>query len=178
MNWQSVFSGIGGAVLNTILPGLAGVVAGRGGERVMEAVGGMIAEKLGVDPTPEAVKNATPEMIERAATELSADPEAVKALHALMLAEAHRATRNDAAEAEKGFGAWQARRTVTTYLLLVMLAASFFATLASALGLIRADVAQLTVLVGHSVTLFMAWNGLVSGGRAVTDAVKAWKGGA
>lgn len=172
MNWQSTLTSIGGAVLTTF----GGMIAGPVGATVAGQVGTMIAEQLGVEPTPEAVANAPREAVQDAAKAIAESPDKMAALVALWQAEIARATQNDAVEAEKGFGAWQLRRTITTYVVLSMLAASFFAALASSLNLIRADTALLTALVSHAVTIFIGWNGLVSGGRAVTDAVKAWKG--
>lgn len=91
------------------------------------------------------------------------------------LIEAQRAADNDAIESEKGFGAWHLRRTITSYAVLLMLASSFAVSLAAAVGLLRGDVALLTVLVEHAATIFMTWSGLVSGGGAVKDAVAAWR---
>lgn len=87
MNWQSVLSGIGGTVLNTILPGLAGLVGGRMGERAAETVGGILAEHLGVEAKPEAVANAPRADVEAAVQAIKASPESLAALAALMVEE-------------------------------------------------------------------------------------------
>jgi hypothetical protein len=172
MNWQSVIAGIGGTAITAfgslIAPPIGGVVAGQ--------VGKMIADQLGVAPTPEAVANAPREAVQEAAKAVAEDQDKMTLLVGLWQAEVARAASNDAVEAEEGFGAWQTRRTVTTYLILSMLAASFFAALGIAMGMLRGDIALVTALVGHAVAIFMAWNGLISGGRAVTDMIKTYKG--
>lgn len=160
-----------GGLIGTAIGGPAGAAIGGLAGRAIES----LAETLGTDPTPEAVSAAI-QNDPGAEAKIAAVEARSADLIRLWEIEAKRAADNDAAERERGFGAWQTRRTVTSYAVLLMLVASFGAALASAVGVIRADVALLTVLVGHGVTLFMAWNGLVSGGRAVKDAVQAWRG--
>ena len=159
-----------GGIIGSAIGGPAGTVAGSIAGKAIEA----LADSLGTDPTAEAVNDA-----------ITSDPSAASKVQAteaqsgelvkVWLLEAQRAADNDAVEREKGFGAWHMRRTITSYVVLVMLASSFGVALAAAVGLVRGDVALLTILVGHAVTIFMTWNGLVSGGRAVKDAVAAWR---
>lgn len=163
-----------GKIIGGAIGGPAGTVIGGLAGKALEAT----AEALGVDPEPTVVAAEIAKDRIGAADKLAPVEANVPDMIPVWTAQIARATANDAIEAEKGFGAWAMRRTVTTYAVLAMLAASFFAALAAALGFVKADPALLMILVGHGVTLFMAWNGLVSGGRAVTDAVKAYKGGA
>lgn len=161
-----------GGLIGTAVGGPAGAAIGGLAGKALEAV----ADALATEATPGAVNEALDAKGPLAAQDLAgADASAAKMIP-VWQAEIDRAAKNDGIEAEKGFGAWHMRRTVTTYTVLALLASSFFAALSGALGLIKADVTILMTLVGHGTTLFMAWNGLVSGGRAVTDAVKAYRG--
>lgn len=162
-----VLGGLIGSAIGGPVGSLAGTLAGKALETM--------ADLLGVPPTPEAVAEAV--NAPDAAEKLAAADDRASEIIKLWQIEAQRAADNDRIEAERGFGAWSARRTVTTYAVLLMLVASFGASLLGALGVIRADMAVLSALVGHGVTLFMAWNGLVSGGRAAADAVRAWRTG-
>lgn len=158
-----------GGMIGTAIGGPAGAIAGSLAGKAIEA----LADQLGTAPTPEAVNGAVtnPTNAEKVTATEAGAPELIRVWEI----EAQRAADNDAAEREKGFGAWQTRRTITSYVVLTMLATSFGAALAAGVNLVRADIALLTALVGHAVTIFMTWNGLISGGRAVTDAVKAWR---
>ncbi len=160
-----------GGLIGTAIGGPGGALAGSIAGKAIES----LAATLGTDPTPEAVNEAISDP-SAGAKVMAAEAQASEIIRVWEI-EAKRAASNDAVESEKGFGAWQMRRSITSYVVLLMLAASFGAALAAALGLVRGDVALLTVLVGHAVTIFMTWNGLVSGGRAVKDAVSAWRRG-
>jgi hypothetical protein len=161
-----------GALIGTAIGGPAGTAIGGLAGKALET----LADSFGTEAEPEAIAEAIkadPKAAEKIAAAEAAAPDMVRVWEASIA----RAAKNDEAEAEQGFGAWQTRRTVTTYAVLAMLVASFAVALAGASGLIKADTALVMQLVGHAVTLFMAWNGLVSGGRAVTDAIKAATGG-
>jgi hypothetical protein len=156
---------------------LGGALAGPAGAALAPQIVGWLAEAFGVEATPEAVEKAVATNPQAGAIVRQVEADNATTLLDLQAKALAREAANDQAEAEKGFGAWQMRRTVTTYSVLAMLCGSFFATLAAALGLIRADTALLASLVTHAVTLFMAWNGLVSGGRALTDIATAVSAG-
>jgi hypothetical protein len=160
-----------GALIGTAVGGPAGAALGGLAGKALEAV----ADALGAEATPQAVNEALDARGPLAEQDLKAADANAPTMIAVWQAEVERAAKNDSIEAEKGFGAWHLRRTVTTYAVLAMLCSSFMAALAGALGWVKADTSILMVLVGHGVTIFMAWNGLVSGGRAVTDAVKAYR---
>lgn len=159
-----------GGLIGSAIGGPAGTLAGTLAGKAIEA----LADELGTEPTPAAVNQAI-EADPASAPKVQAAEAAVGEMSRIWAIEAQRAADNDAAEREKGFGAWQTRRTVTSYVVLIMLVASFGAALAAGVNVIRADIALLTALVGHAVTIFMTWNGLVSGGRAVKDAVREWR---
>lgn len=134
MNWQSVLSGIGGTVLNTVLPGLAGLVGGKMGEKAAEVVGGMIAEQLGVDPTPEAVANAPRTDVEDAAKAISEDPAKITALASLMAEETKRLQVQlaDVQDARRLMTVMQGRGSIVQYMpaiLSIMIAVAFFGAL-------------------------------------------------
>lgn len=162
-----------GALLGTAIGGPAGSAIGGVAGKVLAELG----TALGTSPTPEAIADkiaADPAVAAVAVAQVESRAGEIMAEAARI--EAQRAADNDAREAERGFGAWQVRRTVTTYAVLVILISSFGAALLSALGIVRGDIAALGSLVGHAVAIFMAWNGLVSGGRAASDVVKAYRG--
>lgn len=158
-----------GGLIGTAIGGPAGAAAGTLAGKAIET----LAESLGTDATPAAVNEAISQT--GAAAKVQEVEAQAGALIQVWQIEAQQAADNDAAEREKGFGTWQARRTITSYVVLIMLVASFGAALAAGVNVIRADIALLTALVGHAVTIFMTWNGLVSGGRAVKDAVREWR---
>lgn len=83
MNWQSVLTGIGGTVLKTLGTAAGGPLVGA----ALGKAGEMLAEQLGVDPTPEAVANAPRADVEDAAKAISEDPARMAALAALMAEE-------------------------------------------------------------------------------------------
>ena len=164
-----------GKIIGGAIGGPAGTVIGGLAGKALEAT----AEALGVDPEPTVVAAEIAKDRIGAADKLAPVEAAVPSMIPVWQAEIARAAANDAVEAEKGFGAWAMRRTVTTYLILAMLGSSFFAALAATLGIITIKEASLSLLiglVGSAGTWFMAWNGLVSGGRALTDVAKAVKG--
>lgn len=159
-----------GGLIGSAIGGPAGTLAGKLAGNAIES----LAESLGTEPSAEAVNGAVLNDPSAAAKVQATEAQAGE-LVKVWLIDAQRLADNDAAEREKGFGAWHMRRTITSYVVLLMLVASFGAALAAGVNLIRADIALLTALVGHAVTIFMTWNGLVSGGRAVKDAVAAWR---
>ncbi len=164
-----------GSLLGTAIGGPVGATVGGVAGQVLTELG----RALGTPPEPEAIAEkiaADPDMARMAIREVEARAAAIMAEAARI--EAQRAADNDRVEAERGFGAWQMRRTITHYAVLLILIASFGAALAGALGLVTADLALLGALVGHATLIFMSWNGLVSGGRAVKDAVLAYRSGA
>lgn len=170
MDYIKIFGPLG----SVLGPVVGGALGGPSGAQVGGVLGRAVSELLGVE---EGQLATVPQAdLERATREAVAQPDLQAQVIALLNLEVQRAASNDAVEAEKGFGAWQMRRTITTYLILAMLGASFFASLAAALGLLRGDIAALGNLVAIAATLFGGWNGLVSGGRALTDIVRASKG--
>ncbi len=102
MNWQSVITSIGGPLLNTI----GTVVAGPMGGRIAETAGQMIAEALGVEPTPQAVANAPRDQIETAVQAVVSDPARMAAIAAVIGEETKR-------EAARLADVQDARRTMT-----------------------------------------------------------------
>lgn len=169
----------GAPVLGSLI---GSAIGGPAGGKIGATLGGVagkaidaLAEELGVEPTADAVADAVKEP--GAAEAIAAAEARSTEIIRLWQAEVQRAADNDKVEAERGFGAWSLRRTVTTYAVLAMVTSAFGAAMAAALGLVSADTAILGNLVAHGVTMFMAWNGLVSGGRAVTDAARAWRTG-
>ncbi len=172
MDFIKVFAPLGEA----LGPVLGGALAGPAGAQVGGVLGRAVSELLGV--APEALSTVPRADLERATRDVASSPDLQTQIVALLNAQVQRAASNDAVEAEKGFGAWQMRRTITTYLVLAMLGTSFFANLLAALGLLRGDLVALGGLVTIAATLFGGWNGLISGGRAATDFARAWKGGA
>lgn len=160
-----------GALLGTAIGGPAGAAIGGLAGKALET----LAEAFDTEPEPEKVVEAI-KADPKAAEKIEKIEAGVPDMVRLWEAQIARARANDEAEAESGFGAWSMRRTVTTYAVLLMLIASFSVALAGSTGLLKADTALVMQLVGHAVTIFMAWNGLVSGGRAVTDALKALGG--
>lgn len=161
-----------GEVVGKITTPSIGNVARRGVE--------IAAEALGVPATPEAVTQAA-QTNPNAATVLQEAERAnlgeLTNLARVFEIEAQRAADAERAEIERGFGSWQARRTVTTYLLLGLFAVSFVASLGAALGLWRADGAVLSMLVTTAATVWGAWQVTLSGTKGITEAVRAWRGG-
>lgn len=162
-----------GEVVGKITTPAIGNVARRGVE--------IAAEALGVPATEAAVTQAVQASPAQAGPLLQEAERAnlgeLTNLARVFEIEAQRAADAEKAEIERGFGSWQARRTLTTYLLLVMFAVAFFASLGAALGLWRADGAILTTLVTTAATAWGAWQVTLSGTKGLTEAARAWRGG-
>lgn len=144
---------------------------------------GSLADALGVpggaNASPAAIAAAAAANPGAAAAAVQAAEQAVapEILRALML-EAERANSAQAAEIERGFGSWQARRNITTYALLSMFGGAFFLALAKASGLALSggDMAALVSLTTTAGTAWGAFQVTLSGGRALTDFARANRG--
>jgi hypothetical protein len=161
-----------GSVIGTAIGGPAGTaiggMAGKAIEQLAEALGTaadpvVIAETIRKD-TP-ATREVVAEMESRVADLLPLWREQVA-----MAAEAQRA------EIERGFGSWNARRSTAHYVSWIGLAA-ILAGLLYAVFLRPDAVAPLTALLPTWITIVVMWTGVNSGGKAVTDAITAAKGG-
>jgi hypothetical protein len=158
-----------GGMIGTAIGGPAGTVVGGLAGKAIES----LADTLGTDPTPEAVKAAV-EAPEAAAKVRAAEATA-KDMLPIWTIEANAAAAAQAAEIERGFGSWNARRNMAHYSAWGMFVVSGLATLWGAFtgnGQLAITSGVFTATTG----VVMAWVAVNSGGKAAADAVRAWKG--
>lgn len=160
-----------GGLLQNALPGPAGKLAGGAAEKII----GALAEELGTEPDAGVVKDALDKADD--AGEIVARVEVnIAAMVPVWLAEETRLKSAQDAEIERGFSSWNARRNVAHYGAWGLFAFSGLATLVMAfMGHPQAEFARIVFATSAGVTTM--WTAANSGGRAVTDAVKAWRGG-
>jgi hypothetical protein len=161
-----------GAVIGTAIGGPVGTAVGGMAGMAIES----LAEALGTTADPiditQTIKKAEPKTIEVLTEMESRMPDLIPLWREQisMAAEAQRA------EIEKGFGSWNARRSTAHYVSWIGLAAILAGLLYAIF--FRADaVAPLTALLPTWITIVVMWTGVNSGGKAVTDAITAARGG-
>lgn len=150
-----------GGILGPVVEGMIKNATADVGEKIAGKFGGMIAETLGIEPTPEAIAKADPAAVEKAAAAIVADPEKLAALVALSQEETKRLTAEladvqDAREAEKARLA-SGSATAWTPSILSFLAFGGFAAVSYAILGVRLDAN------GKELAIFLAgqWSGFV-----------------
>jgi hypothetical protein len=159
-----------GGLIGTAIGGPAGTLVGSLAGKAIEG----LADTLGTEPTPAAV-NAAIESDPGAAAKIQATEARAGEMVKVWETEAKAAAEAQAAEISQGFGSWNARRNVAHYSAWLCFDVSVVALIA---GVFTAN-PQLTILsalVGTTAGIVIAWTTTNSGGKAITDAVKAWKG--
>lgn len=159
-----------GGLIATAMGGPAGKIAGSLAGKAVET----LAETLGADPTPEAVNGAILSDPGAAAKIQQAEARASEMVRVWEI-EAKAAADAQAAEIERGFGSWNARRNVAHYGAWGLFIVSGLATIYGAFAG-NANLSIIMGVFGTSSGIVIAWTTTNSGGKAVTDAVKAWKG--
>jgi alkylation response protein AidB-like acyl-CoA dehydrogenase len=101
---------IAGTLTRLGAPILGGALGGPAGAAIASSVVEALAKGFDVEPTPEAVgkaleKNEAPIVVQR--VEAAEAPAVMEAVNEFIAAEIARADAAQAAEIEKGFGAWQ-----------------------------------------------------------------------
>lgn len=101
---------IAGTLTRLGAPILGGALGGPAGAAIASSVVGALAKAFEVDETPEAVgkaleKNEAPIVVQR--VEAAEAPAVMEQVNEFIAAEVARADAAQAAEIEKGFGAWQ-----------------------------------------------------------------------
>ncbi|MCA0318235.1 MAG: hypothetical protein LCH88_09215 [Proteobacteria bacterium] len=159
-----------GGMIGTAIGGPAGTVAGSLAGKAIEA----LADSLGTPATPEAVNGAI--LGDPAAgTKVEATEAHAIELMKVWQIEAKAAADAQAAEIEKGFSSWNWRRNVAHYSAWGMFVVSGLSTLYGAfVG--NAGLTTTAAVFTATTGVVMAWVAVNSGGKAATDAVKAWKG--
>ncbi|MBX9875249.1 MAG: hypothetical protein K2X84_10355 [Beijerinckiaceae bacterium] len=152
-----------GGIIGTAIGGPAGTVVGGLAGKVIEELAG----KLGTAPTPEAVTEAVaakPEAPTVVAQVEAAAPDLIR----LWQSEADRASAAQAAEIEKGFGAWQFWRGAWQALIIggwaVILLSALFGALIGLKPLI-----PLSDLIGNWGSVTLAWLAVFNGGHTVKE---------
>jgi hypothetical protein len=159
-----------GSLIGTAIGGPAGAAIGGMAGKAIEA----LADALGSPATPEGVADA---LNKPGAADAVQSVEAnVAALLPLWMAQEQRAIEAQRAEIERGFGSWNARRNFAHYvawgLPLIAGIAAVYAFLTGAPSAI-----PLASLFASTTVLTVIWTTANSGGKAVADAVTAWRGG-
>lgn len=158
-----------GGLIGTAIGGPAGAAIGGLAGKALEAV----ADALGAEASPEAVADALAKP--GAADAVARLEQQAPSLLPLWQAQISMAREAQAAEIEKGFGSWNARRNFAHYTAWFLpLLTGCAATYAFLAGLAAAP--ALAGLFASTTALTIAWTATNSGGKAVTDAVTAWRG--
>ncbi len=159
-----------GGLIGTAIGGPAGAAVGGLAGKAIEAV----ADALGSDATPEAIADALTKP--GAADAVAPLEQQAPALLPLWQAQLAMAAQAQTAEIEKGFGSWNARRNFAHYTAWFLpLLTGCSATYAFLAGLPSAP--AIAGLFASTTALAIAWTAANSGGKAVTDAVSAWRAG-
>ena len=170
---MSEWKEIAGAVAKAGAPILGSVIGG--------PIGGLAGKAIEVLATVLSVDKDDPEAVAEAATKpenaaaLAQAESTVAALIPVWQAELAIAAKAQDAEIERGFGAWQARRNFAHYVAWGLVLASGISTIYAMLAGLGMSV-PLSGMFGTAVGLAVTWTAANSGGKAVTDTVKAWKG--
>lgn len=159
-----------GGLIGSAIGGPAGTLVGSLAGKAIEG----LAETLGTDPTPQAV-NAAIESDPGAAAKVQATEARAGEMVRVWEIEAKAAADAQAAEIDKGFGSWNARRNMAHYSAWGMFVVSGIATL---YGAFTGNPGLTTTAAVFSAAcgVVMAWVAVNSGGKAAADAVRAWKG--
>lgn len=159
-----------GGLIGTAIGGPAGAAIGGAAGKALE----VLAETLGVPPTPEAVKDAVV-----AGGDVSSAEEAAKVMAPIYAAEAARAAEAQTAELTKGFGAWQFWKGAIQFVVW----GGWFAILVCALlgGNIGVKpMMPMGELFGGWVTVTMTWMAVYNGGHTVKSLAERgifnWRG--
>ena len=159
-----------GGLIGTAIGGPAGAAVGGLAGKAIEAV----AEALGVAAKPEAVAEALAKP--GAADAVVSLEQQASILLPLWQAQLAMAAQAQTAEIEKGFNSWNWRRNFAHYTAWFLpLLTGGSATWAFLFGLPSAP--AIAGLFASATALAIAWTAANSGGKAVTDAVWAWRGG-
>lgn len=158
-----------GGLIGTAIGGPAGAAVGGLAGKALEA----LADALGTATQPEAVAEALEKP--EAAQVVSNLEQQTLSLLPLWRAQLEMAAQAQSAEIEKGFGSWNARRNfahyVAWFLPLLVCACALYAFLSG-----NPNAVALAALFAPATGLTIAWTAANSGGKAVTDAVTAWRG--
>lgn len=176
---NEIFAEIAAQVEKHGAPIIAGMIGTAVGGPAGAAIGGLagkaieaLAQSLGTPTTPEAVLEAVKSPGATAAVQ-SAENEAALMLP-LWQAKLVMAQQAQTAELEKGFGSWDARRNFahyTTWGLTLLCGGA--AVMLAVLG--HNGAAAVAGLFSTSIGLTMAWLGVNSGGKALSDFAREWK---
>lgn len=159
-----------GGMIGTAIGGPAGTIAGSLAGKAIEA----LAETLGTEPNAAAINGAIVSDPGSTAKVQATEAQAGEMIRVWEI-EAKAAADAQAAEIAQGFSSWNARRNAAHYGAWGMFVVSGLATIYGAF----AGNSQLSVLMGvfgSAAGIVIAWTTTNSGGKAVADAVKAWKG--
>jgi hypothetical protein len=159
-----------GGLIGTAIGGPAGAAIGGMAGKALEAV----ADAFGVQNSPEAVRDA---LARPDAPDVVANVEqTISVMIPIWSKQLEIAQEAQRAEIERGFGSWNARRNFAHYVAWGLpLIAGIAAVYAFLTG--SPSAVPLASLFASTTALTVVWTAANSGGKAVADAVTAWRGG-
>lgn len=159
-----------GGLIGTAIGGPAGAAIGGMAGKALEAV----ADAFGVPPTPEAVRDALDKP--GAADAVASVEQTISVMIPIWSKQLEIAQEAQRAEIERGFGSWNARRNFAHYVAWGLPMISGLAAVYAFLAGLPSGV-PLAGLFASATALTVVWTAANSGGKAVTDAVTAWRSG-